>query len=110
MQRDDALRIIRREGDALLAAAPRDLRASVRGAPEWDVADLVHHIGEVHFFWATVVDKRLADLEDYEEPDRPADDALVQWARESLDYLLRVLAENDPAMPVWSWATQKAWS
>ncbi|MDQ1519046.1 MAG: hypothetical protein QOI55_119, partial [Actinomycetota bacterium] len=107
MQRDDYLKVIRREGEALLAAAASAPHAPIPWCGEWDMSDLVWHIGEVHWFWATIVDKRSSDPSDYEEPGRPDPDALFAWSRNSLGYVLRVLTETDPVTKVWTWAPQQ---
>jgi uncharacterized protein (TIGR03083 family) len=103
MQHDDSLQVIRREGAALLAAAEHAPGANVRGCPEWDMRDLLWHVGEVHNFWATVVDEKLTDFGSYTQPPRPDAGALASFAREQLDFVVRVLADTDPDAEVWTW-------
>ena len=94
-----------RDGLGLASAAEAaGLKAPVRTCPGWSVADLVWHTGEVHWFWAAVVEGRWSEPSAYEEPDRPADDVLLTWYRGSVDRTLAILREVDPATPVWSWA------
>jgi uncharacterized protein (TIGR03083 family) len=69
--------------------------------------DLLWHMGEVHHFWASVAHERMQDLRGYEEPSRPADDALPAFARAQLEFLVRTLRETDPGTPVYSWTPQK---
>jgi uncharacterized protein (TIGR03083 family) len=107
MPHDDYLDVIRTNGEALIAAAERAPQANVRYCPEWAMPDLLWHIGEVHNFWASVAHERMQDPSAYEEPVRPADDALAAYAREQLEFLLRTLRETDPSTPVFSWAPQK---
>jgi uncharacterized protein (TIGR03083 family) len=108
MQHDHYVEVIRRNGGALLEAAQAAPKAKVRACPEWDMADLVWHIGEVHHFWASVAHGPITDPRtQYDEPQRPADDSLTEFAREQLAFLLRVLAQADPATEVWSWSPQK---
>ena len=38
-----------------VAAAEAGVDAPVPGCPDWTVADLVAHLGEVHLFWTAVV-------------------------------------------------------
>jgi uncharacterized protein (TIGR03083 family) len=110
METADELAALRREGDALLAAAGRaPLDARVEACPAWSVADLLWHIGEVHHFWATVVEHRLTDPAEAEQykPPRPPDAELHAFASAQLDHLERVLAAADPAASLWTWASVK---
>jgi uncharacterized protein (TIGR03083 family) len=107
MQRDDFLQTIRREGDALFEAAEHAPHAPVPACPGWDMSDLVWHIGEVQWFWATIVDQHLTDPRGFEEPERPEPGALLAWSRDCLEFVLRVLRDSDPGTNVWTWATQK---
>lgn len=46
---------IRRESERFYAIADgADPARHVAGCPAWDIADLVWHLGEVQWFWATV--------------------------------------------------------
>jgi uncharacterized protein (TIGR03083 family) len=105
MQRDDYLQVLRREGDALLAAAATAPAADVRGCPEWDMSDLLWHVAWVHNFWATVVGQRLTDPSSYVQPPRPDASALLSFAREQLDFAQRALTEPDPDTEVWTWTS-----
>jgi uncharacterized protein (TIGR03083 family) len=109
----DYLAALQRDAGGLLAAA-RDAGpvAPVECCPEWDVADLVWHIGEIHHFWATVVKDRLQDPAAYVQPERPADtdpeagDGLFAFATSARDLLLDTLSTTAPDTPVWTWSTQ----
>lgn len=109
----DYLVALQRDADGLLDAARRaGADARVEACPEWDVADLVWHIGEVHHFWATVVKDRLGDWKEYTPPERPAsndpdaDDGVFAFAASTRDLLLDTLSRTDPATPVWTWSSQ----
>ena len=55
----DYLDEIRRESDRFYAAAAAaDPSVGVPSCPGWDIADLVWHLGEVHWFWATDIELR----------------------------------------------------
>ncbi len=82
-------------------------RARVPGCPEWDLADLVWHLGEVQHFWAWVVRTRATAPDGYAAPARPADDALPGWAAEQLRELADTLTHAEPTDPVWTWAAQQ---
>jgi uncharacterized protein (TIGR03083 family) len=97
-----------REGRVLGDAAERaGLAAPVPSCPDWTVADLLWHVGEVHHFWGGVVERRASDSSEVPETERPADAELLDWYGESLAWLQGVLTAADPATPVWTWASQK---
>lgn len=89
----------------LVAAADGHLDARVEHCPGWDVADLVWHLSEVQWFWATIVDERLAAPPDESRrPVRPGGDQLLEGLRAASERLIDVLAVADPAATVWTWA------
>lgn len=99
------LAALRRDGAALAeAGALAGLKRAVPTCPEWDVADLVHHVGLVHRFWGDIVARRLERREEAILADRPSDDALFDWYGEGLATLVATLEAADPATPVWTWA------
>lgn len=106
----DALEIIRREGEVFYdVAAGADPSRRVPSCPDWDIADLVWHLAEVHRFWAVIVERQLQDPVEAEAsaPERPADlDGLVAMGRANLDQLLTALDGADDATPAWTWSTQ----
>ena len=99
---------IRQESEQFYAAAEgADPTRPVPSCPAWTIADLVWHLGEVHWFWATDVEIRATDPEEIEKlkPARPAGyRELVAWGRAQADRLLAVLEQNDDSTPVWTWA------
>jgi uncharacterized protein (TIGR03083 family) len=87
------------------AAADGNLDAEVRCCPGWTVADLVAHLTEVHWFWATIADERLSEPpDDSRRPPRAPRDQLIGQFRTGADRLVRVLAAADPADSAWTWA------
>ncbi|MBA2282778.1 MAG: maleylpyruvate isomerase family mycothiol-dependent enzyme [Acidimicrobiia bacterium] len=105
LDRDTLLGSFWRDGLGLAAAAERaGLDAPVASCPEWSVADLVWHTGEVQQFWSSVITNRWEDPSAYEEPDRPAAADLVAWYSRLVDTTLEVLRSTDPDTTVWSWA------
>lgn len=104
------------DGTAFLAALERDglafadscaaaaLDAPVELCPGWSVADLLWHLGEVHWFWTAIVGDRLQSPEDYVEPARPPDDQLLDFYRSGFEQTLRVLGEVEPTTSVWTWS------
>lgn len=97
----DLIGALRREGALLPAAAERapSLDAAVPSCPDWNVRDLLRHVGGVHR-WATAIVTRtrtepfdpFAELEGH----WPVDDALVDWFREGHLALVTAL-EQAPA-------------
>jgi uncharacterized protein (TIGR03083 family) len=80
--------------------------ARVPSCPDWNADDLLWHLGEVQWFWGTVVREGMTG-EQVEEltPERPADRAGLTrfFARASRD-LGEILAANPPATPAWTWS------
>ena len=57
---------------AVLAEAPI---VAVPSCPDWDTDDLLWHLGEVQWFWATIVAGRPQGPESLSRPSRPEDRA-----------------------------------
>ena len=89
----------------LARAAEQNLDAPVEHCPGWTVADLVWHMTEVHWFWASMVDGLLSEPPaDEEGPDRPEPGQLISRFTAGAEHLVRVLAAADPAASCWTWA------
>jgi uncharacterized protein (TIGR03083 family) len=102
---EEQLGALWRDGLGLADAAERaGLDAPVASCPGWRVADLLWHTGEVHTFWRTVVAERWQDPSAYVEPDRPDDDALLGWYRDSVQQTVALFTGADPHDHAWSWA------
>jgi uncharacterized protein (TIGR03083 family) len=97
----DRLAALDREGALLVAAAARvDHAATVPGCPDWQVADLLRHVGLVHRWAEQVVRTADPDGTSY-----PADDGcdlsgagLLDWVRAGHAALVGTLAAADPAV------------
>jgi uncharacterized protein (TIGR03083 family) len=89
--------------DVLLGADPGTPAPT---CPDWTAADLLWHLTEVQWFWATIVRDRLSDP-DVAEAAAPARPDSMQATAELLDEgttaLLSALADADDAEPVWTW-------
>ncbi|MEO7236645.1 MAG: maleylpyruvate isomerase family mycothiol-dependent enzyme [Lapillicoccus sp.] len=93
---------------ALAGLAEGHLDAEVEFCPGWTVRDLVHHVTEVHWFWATIVADRITERPTHlEHPERATDDDTVAAFRAATDRLVRVLSDVDPATRVWTWAPHR---
>jgi uncharacterized protein (TIGR03083 family) len=85
-----------------------DPAARVPSCPEWSAADLLWHLGEVQWFWGTIVADRRQSPDGLEPPDRPADhDGLVAFVEEQAHRLHGELSAADPGEPVYMWAADK---
>ncbi len=83
--------------------------AQVPSCPDWNADDLLWHLGEVQWFWGTIVRERMTGSQAQEvAPERPADRAGLAafYARVSRD-LGEILAATAPGTPAWTWSQDK---
>jgi len=104
----DFLAAIRRDSDRFYTTADiADPAAGVAACPGWSLSDLVWHLGEVHWFWSTIIEINATDPDDAEKlkPPRP-DDHLdtIAFGRAQAARLLSLLEQHDDATPLWTWA------
>jgi uncharacterized protein (TIGR03083 family) len=94
---------------AALAAVSRDnLDATVAHCPGWDVADLVHHMTDVFWFWGTMVDERLTERPaDSRRPAPAPRDERVDRFTDCASWFIGVLTDADSATPIWTWAPKQ---
>jgi len=97
------------EHSAGFAEATRDnLDALVEHCPGWTVADLVWHLTEVHWFWATIAEERLqSPTDESRRPSRAGADGLVDTFVAGAGRLVRVLREADQSAACWTWAPEQ---
>ena len=101
---DDCTAAIARYSSALADAARGNLDARVEHCPEWSVADLVHHVTDVHWFWRTIaVETLAAPPEDDAHPPRASDDELVDRFEAGAREIVEVLAVADQSAACWTW-------
>jgi uncharacterized protein (TIGR03083 family) len=101
----DPLQAIADHSAGFAAAVDGNFGAQVKHCPEWKVGDLVRHLTEVHWFWATITEERLAAPPDEERrPVTPPDDELLDVFRAGADRLVAVLRAADGGDKVWTWA------
>jgi uncharacterized protein (TIGR03083 family) len=102
----DMLDAITRHSEGFLEAARGNLGAAVEHCPGWEVSDLVWHLTEVQWFWATIVEERLAaPADESTRPVREADgDRLLDAFGAGAHRLVSVLGAAAPSEHVWTWA------
>jgi hypothetical protein len=100
--------VIRTHAAGLAALGRRhDLTTPVPTCGDWDLADLLWHLAEVHDLWHHVIVHRPAGPDDYEQPDRPPVTELADLLDDRCAALTVVLAAADPAERAWSWADEQ---
>ncbi len=103
----DYLDHLARESDrfaaAVSAAAPD---APVPSCPDWTADDLLWHLGEVQWFWATIVrDGVDGDTAEARKPARPGGRAaLAEFFASASRDLAAALAAAPPEQPAWTWS------
>ena len=87
------------------AAAAGNLGAGVEHCPLWTVADLVAHLTEVHWFWATIASQRLSSPPDEDRrPARADREQLIDTFKTGAARLEAVLRAANGTDRVWTWA------
>ena len=108
----DFLAAIRRDSDRFYAVAGgADPSGPVPPCPDWTIADLVWHLGEVHWFWGTDVELRASAPDEMEQgrPTRPVEyGELVAWGRAQADRMIQLLEATPDDVPVWTWALNES--
>jgi len=86
-----------------------DPAAPVPSCSDWAAADLLWHLGEVQWFWGTIVRDRVsAETAEQLKPPRPAHwPGLVEFYASASEELGSVLAITPPETTVWTWADDK---
>jgi len=89
--------------DAIRRAAPD---APVPTCPEWNADDLLWHLAEVQWFWATVVREKISgDQAQALKPPRPPDRAgLEDFYQDASRGLSQALARDPADTAVWTWS------
>lgn len=109
--REDYLETLRTES-ARFAEVLGEIPAEtpVPSCPEWDVAELLWHLGKVQWFWAHVVGSGCAHPRELSvaEPERPADvRGLRAFGHSASADLLRVLEDTPSDRAAWSWSAEQ---
>lgn len=108
----DFVESIRRESDLFYAAADAtDPILAVPSCPGWNIGDLIWHLGEVHWFWATIIETRASDPVQIEKakPPRPSEHReLIAWGRSQADRMIQLLEATADQVAVWTWARDES--
>ena len=102
----DMLTLIEDRSEALRAAAAQaGMAARVPCCPDWNVSDLVTHLGEVQLFWAADVAAGPAVQPPDEDAvgDREPHGDLLTWSADATAKLLAALREAGPDRMCWTW-------
>jgi uncharacterized protein (TIGR03083 family) len=110
VERDEYLEAITRESAALADAAEHaGLATRVPSCPEWTVAELVAHVGEVQQWARVTVEERASErISRRTLPPAPSGAELLPWFRSQSPALVGVLAATVTDTPVWSWTDDQS--
>jgi uncharacterized protein (TIGR03083 family) len=101
----DFLAHLRRDGARFSEIAHSgDPSARVPSCPDWDLADLVGHLGAVHRVQTQRILSGTAEQQPLTRPTPPSADAVADWYDEGLAALLSALESTDTAAPAWNWS------
>lgn len=107
MNPDAYLVHVEADGARLRTAATKSPTATVPTCPDWDLAELVKHIGGAHRWVQSMVSERATEMLPF--PERPADwPAVADWYDEGLAALVAALRSAGPDAPVWNWVAHGA--
>jgi uncharacterized protein (TIGR03083 family) len=95
-----------RDGAALVDAAEGHLDRQVGTCPDWNVRQLVGHVGMVHAWVRAAVAAGGQRVSRSQLDPAPEDDAeLLGWYRRGVEQLVRAL-DVDPETPAWTFSPQ----
>lgn len=94
-----------REGHALAESARvAGTDAPVPSCPEWNVEDLLGHVGRIHRWVTRILAERSDERGDHwSQAPPPRATEIVDWFAAGVDGLARELATSGPDVQVWSW-------
>ncbi|WP_310529109.1 maleylpyruvate isomerase N-terminal domain-containing protein [Nocardioides sp.] len=82
-----------------------DPAARVPTCPDWSAEDLLWHLTSVQWFWSTALIDRPAEVDEAQEPERPAAYAEVLRAFDEWSAVLSSALEGvDPKAEAWTWS------
>ena len=100
----DYLAALQRESNRFaLVTGTAEYQAPVPTCPEWNIADLIWHLTEVQYFWATIVEHLHQSPEVVPPFDRLEDGALSEAFIAQSARLQDALTRRNPEEICWSW-------
>lgn len=101
----DTLPVTRVDAGLLLAAAESGWDRPVPHCPEWDLAQLVRHTGEILAWMAAVVTARSHISRRALPPAPEAQAELPLWYQQRLEETLHILSTTDPTTATWTFSS-----
>jgi uncharacterized protein (TIGR03083 family) len=100
---------LRREGHALGGAArAAGIEAAVPSCPEWQVGDLLGHVGRLHHWVAAIIEAAGDDPTDHWSAAEPPPAAVrLDWFEAGVDLVADALERVEPATEAWSWTDDR---
>jgi uncharacterized protein (TIGR03083 family) len=95
---------IQEHSESVAVAAPKVFGRPVEHCPGWNVEDVIQHLIETHWFWATIVQQRLSSPPEEGRPVNVARDELIDRFLEGSRHLVDVLRSAKQSDHVWTWA------
>jgi uncharacterized protein (TIGR03083 family) len=104
MEAKDLIVLLERDSALLADAAELAPQAPVPPCPEWNMPDLVGHIGGLHR-WVTAIlhSGARVDFNDLQSPPPASRDAIA-WLREGSTNLVSALGAHDPDETTWTFS------
>lgn len=105
------LTTLRADAEKAAVAGEANLEARVPSCPDWDVRELIVHLGRVHR-WVTGMVRERAQERPSSFPPKPDEgDDVLTWFRTGADELVEALGNVGHDEPVWNWGdgTAKFW-
>lgn len=109
MDYGDHCTALRREGHALAQAArTAGIDAPVPTCPEWNVADLLGHVGRLHR-WITAILAAGGDdpTDHWSNAEPPPADTRLDWFDAGVDVIADALVRVDHETEAWSWTDDR---
>ena len=95
--------VVECEGQRLFDVAATDFHARVPNCPDWDMTDLVGHVGQVYGYVASLVASPSTDRPTSRFSDFEPGGEIVAWGKEKLESLVAVCRAAVPGTPCWNW-------
>ena len=109
--------VLAENSKSFAAAAELGLDPQVPGCPDWNLGQLVVHLGDVYDFWGHVIEANTTDPKAVEQlhegltHEREARNATgfssspgaIAFFNDRAQYILTLLSDADPSRPSWTW-------